>query len=137
MTGQPSSRRALLLGTVVAAAAVTVVPVAGAEPYPPHRIAIRYDLSGAGVATYVTYQTNYGQQHATNVTLPWSVQISGYGASQEHAIPYSLSAQGPGSLTCRISVDGKVISESTAAGTPARVLCSPVSAPRTSTPSTP
>lgn len=143
MTGQASSVHkprkvvSLLLGGALGAAAVAGVPAAGAEPYPAHRATIRYDLTGAGTATYITYQTNNGQAHAVNVALPWSVELSGWATNDDNAVPYVLSAQGPGALTCRISVNGKVVSESTAAGTPARVVCQPTSKPRTTETSTP
>ena len=116
MTGQASSARkprkvvSLLLGGALGAAAVAGVPAAGAEPYPAHRATIRYDLTGAGI---------------------------GWATNDDNAVPYLMSAQGPGALTCRISVNGKVVSESTAAGTPARVVCQPTSKPRTTETSTP
>lgn len=124
MIGQPSpNRRALsfLLGTAIGSACVWGVPAAGAAP-DPTKAAVRYDLTGSGAAGYVTYQINTGQAHATNVPLPWSVQLTMNATS---ASPYMLSAQGvgPGSITCTVRVDGKVVSQNTATGDPARVVC--------------
>lgn len=112
---------ALLL--IAPAAIVGAVP-AGAMP--DHtKVPVRYDLSGTGIAGYITYQTRNGQAHATNAPLPWSIQVTGTMANAAGPAPNSLSAQGvgPGTLTCRVSVNGTVISQSTASGNPARVLC--------------
>ena len=114
----------LVFGTFIAAASLAGIPSAGATP--DHtKVPVRYDLTGAGVAGYVTYQTQNGQAHATNVPLPWSIQLTGSMTNAASPAPYSLSAQsaGPGALTCTVSVIGKVVSQNTATGDPARVLC--------------
>jgi len=114
----------LVFGTFIAAASLAGIPSAGATP--DHtKVPVRYDLTGAGVAGYVTYQTQNGQAHATNVPLPWSIQLTGSMTNAASPAPYSLSAQsaGPGALTCTVSVNGKVVSQNTATGDPARVLC--------------
>ena len=115
---------ALLAGALTASATIVGVPSAGATP--DHtKVPVRYDLSGTGVAGYVTFQTQNGQSHATNVPLPWSIQLTGSMTNAASPAPYSLSAQGvgPGTLTCKVTINGKVVSQSTAAGDPARVLC--------------
>lgn len=114
----------LLVGVLVGAAVTGGVPPAGAAP-DLTRAAIRYDLTGSGVAGYVTYQTNSGQSHAVNAPLPWSIQLTGQMMNSTSLAPYSLSAQGvgPGVLTCTIRVGDKVVSQNTATGNPARVLC--------------
>ncbi|WP_234784524.1 MmpS family transport accessory protein [Mycolicibacter nonchromogenicus] len=130
MTAHPSSvgmrRKAmsLLIGALVASATIAGAGVAGATP--DHtRVPVRYDLSGSGVASYITYQSQNGQAHATNAPLPWSIQLAGSMTNAASPSSYSLSAQsaGPGALTCTITVNGKVVSENTATGNPARVLC--------------
>ncbi|OBI24487.1 hypothetical protein EHH44_01800 [Mycolicibacter terrae] len=127
MTAHPSPARkamSLLGGALVASAAFTGVPSAGATP--DHtKVPVRYDLSGTGVAGYVTYQTQNGQAHATNVSLPWSIQLTGSMTNMASPASYSLSAQsaGPGTLNCTVRVNGKVVSQNTATGDPARVLC--------------
>ncbi len=114
----------IALGVVVGSTTVYGIAAAGAEP-DAFRVPVRYDLTGTGVASYVTYQTNNGQWHDTDVPLPWSMQLNGYMANQTTPNPYSLSAQsaGPGSLTCTVTVDGQVVSHETATGDPARVVC--------------
>jgi hypothetical protein len=35
-----------------------------------------------------------------------------------------ISAQGPGSITCTIRINGNVVNQATASGAPARTVCS-------------
>jgi hypothetical protein len=84
---------------------------------------IRYEVSGApGTAEYLAYELDYNQAHEANVSLPWSKQFS---ASPGHTYLLSAQGHGAGSLTCRILMDGKVISQATASGQPARTMCAP------------
>ncbi|MGH3564005.1 MAG: MmpS family transport accessory protein [Mycobacterium sp.] len=132
MTGQPQLNRmprkamSILFGILVGSATIHGVPAAGAAPLDPLRATVRYELTGSGVAGYVTYQTNNGQQHATNVSLPWAMQFTGwmFDAVRPGAT-YLVSAQGagPGSITCKVLISGKVVAQNTATGDPARVLC--------------
>ena len=83
---------------------------------------VTYQLSGsAPVADYVSYQTDSGQTGQTqqaHVPLPWTTQFSVIGSKV-----FVLSAQSPGSITCTILIDGKVVSQATANGAPARTVC--------------
>jgi Mycobacterium membrane protein len=80
---------------------------------------VTYQLSGsAPVADYISYQTSTGQTQQAHVPLPWQTQFSVNGAKV-----YVISAQGPGSITCTISLDGIVVSQATANGAPARTVC--------------
>jgi hypothetical protein len=91
--------------------------VANALPQNPQ---VRYEVSGPGVAEFISYQTDTGQQRQVNAPLPWSTQFTAFGGEV-----YALSAQGPGPLTCKILLDGNVVSNATATtGTPARTVCS-------------
>ncbi|ORB03329.1 hypothetical protein BST33_04025 [Mycolicibacter minnesotensis] len=120
----PRKAMSLLFGALIASAAIVGAGSAGAEP-DRTKVPVRYDLTGTGVAGYITYQTQNGQAHATNTPLPWSIQLTGSMTSADSPASYSLSAQsaGPGTLTCTVTVNGKVISQNTATGAPARVLC--------------
>lgn len=119
----PRNAASLLFTVIVASTAVWCVPAAAA-PWPTSTV-VRYDVTGSGAASYITYQTLRGQQHATNVTLPWSVQYTDMVASTTTSAAHMVSAQtaGPGSLTCTVSLDGKVVARNTASGDPARVMC--------------
>lgn len=90
--------------------------IANATPDPPH---VRYEVTGAGVAEYLSYQSNTGQSQQANVKLPWSTEFNSYAG-----MVYVISAQGPGNLTCRILLNGNVAKEATATGAPARTVCS-------------
>jgi hypothetical protein len=85
---------------------------------------VTYQLSGsAPVADYVSYQSDSGQagqERLAHVPLPWKTQFNVIIANPVLVI----SAQGPGSITCTILVDGKVVSQATANGAPARTVCS-------------
>ena len=81
---------------------------------------VTYQLSGsAPVADYISYQTESGQTQQANVPLPWTTQFNVVGTKV-----YVISAQSPGSITCTILLDGKVVSQATANGAPARTVCS-------------
>ena len=81
---------------------------------------LTYQLSGsAPVADYISYQTDSGQTQQANVPLPWTTQFNVVGTKV-----YVISAQSPGSITCTILLDGKVVSQATANGAPARTVCS-------------
>jgi hypothetical protein len=147
MTGEPppsrALRRALSVLFGVLAGAVTIPAVQGVPtaagtpseeptPAPPYvtggdipKPLIRYEVSGPGLAGYITYQTNNGQAHEANVALPWSTQLTGKMGNRAHINAYSVSATGvgPGSISCTMSVNGKVVSQYTATGNPARVVC--------------
>ncbi len=83
----------------------------------------RYEVIGdSGAANNVTYEINNGQQQDTKVALPWSKEFTiGQGFQ-----PLVLNAQnaGGGSISCRILVDGSVVSEHTSTGQYAVVSCS-------------
>jgi hypothetical protein len=99
---------------------VSVCGAANATDQPP---TVTYQLSGsAPVADYISYQTDTGQTGQTqqaNVPLPWQTQFNVVGVKV-----LVLSAQSPGSITCTILLDGKVVSQATANGAPARTVCS-------------
>lgn len=90
--------------------------VANAIPQMPH---VRYEVNGPAVAENIYYQTDTGQLHQINAPLPWSTEFTAYGGQV-----FVISAQGPSPISCRIWVDGNVVSNATATvGTPARTVC--------------
>lgn len=103
------------------------VCVAHAADDPPQ---IRYEVTGgSAVAQYLSYQTRDSQRHEANVSLPWSTEFTGYPGEM-----LVVSAQGPGTITCRILVNGEVMKDATAAGAPARTVCTYYRTGLTSTP---
>lgn len=99
----------------VGVAVANACGVAQANDFPQ----VRYEVTGSSpVAEFISYQTDSGQQRAVNVTLPWSAQFTGFGGQV-----FVVSAQAPGSVTCRILLDGRSVKDATATGTPARTIC--------------
>jgi Mycobacterium membrane protein len=81
---------------------------------------VTYELSGsAPIADYVSYELESGQTQQARVPLPWKTRFTVNGTRV-----FVISAQGPGSITCTIRVDGKVVNQATANGAPARTVCS-------------
>jgi Mycobacterium membrane protein len=82
---------------------------------------VTYQLSGsAPVADYISYEAdNNAQRQQAHVPLPWTTQFSVVGNKV-----FVISAQSPGSITCKILIDGNVVSQATANGAPARTVCS-------------
>lgn len=80
---------------------------------------VTYRLSGSSpVADYISFEAAYGQTQQAHVPLPWTTQFNVVGSRV-----LVISAQGPGSITCTIVVDGNVVSQATANGAPARTVC--------------
>jgi Mycobacterium membrane protein len=80
---------------------------------------VRYEVSGPGVAETLTFQLDTGQRHQVNVPLPWSTEFTAFGGQV-----FVLSAQAEGAVTCRILINGNVVSNNTAKGAPAHTVCS-------------
>jgi hypothetical protein len=109
--------KAIFVAALTAFAA-TVGPSGTAQADPPTQVT--YQLSGsAPIADYVSYQLEGGQAQQAHVPLPWKTQFTVVGSRV-----LVISAQGAGSITCTILVDGKVVNQATANGAPARTVCS-------------
>lgn len=109
--------KAILIAALTAFAS-TVGMGATAQADPPTKVT--YQLSGsAPIADYVSYQLDASQRQETHVTLPWKTDFTVVGNKV-----FVISAQSPGSITCTILVDGKVVNQATANGAPARTVCS-------------
>jgi hypothetical protein len=80
-------------------------------------------VDGAGAISYIVPNGTFGQEQAVNVGLPWSKEIPITGTN----LVYVLTAQGSGgggSITCTITVRGRVVSTQTSTGAYAVVTCS-------------
>ena len=80
---------------------------------------VRYEVNGPAVAQFIYYQTEAGQLHQVNAPLPWSTEFTAFGGQV-----FVLSAQAEGAVTCRILINGNVVSNNTAKGAPAHTVCS-------------
>ena len=111
MTKHP---RGLSLLFAVGVGCAGMVPgVAHALPQMPQA---RYEVTGSGVAQYISYQTDAGQLHQVNAPLPWSTEFTSYGGQV-----FVISAQGVGPIRCRILLDGNVVADAQSAG--GRTVC--------------
>jgi hypothetical protein len=86
---------------------------------------IVYEVSGDATDVDVTY-TTFGDTAATNqetvATLPWSKEVKTTGLVKEGQLIVSVG-QGGGSVTCKVTVDGKEIKTATASGPLAMATC--------------
>jgi len=112
-----TTKSILVAGLTVFAATIGLGGAAHAVPL----TQVTYQLSGsAPVADYISYETdNDAQRQQAHVPLPWTTQFN----VLENKV-FVISAQSPGSITCTILIDGKVVSQATANGAPARTVCS-------------
>lgn len=115
------TRRAASTLFAIGTAFVASCGVAGADPFQPPGAfpQVTYEVSGTGVAEYVSYQTPAGQLHAANVPLPWSTTFQAAGGQV-----FVLSAQGQGTIACKITVAGNVVNDAHSTGAPGRAVCS-------------
>lgn len=102
----------LVLGVALLACVIMYVS-ASRQTY-----AVRYEVIGGSVATQafqIAYTTESGgTAQRTDVSLPWV-----YGFRAQNGAMLSLLAQNAvaaGTITCRISIDGKVVKETTSEG---------------------
>jgi Mycobacterium membrane protein len=77
---------------------------------------VRYEVSGPGVAQSINYQLDTGQVHIVNVPLPWSTQFTAFGGQV-----FVLTAEGAGTISCNIMLDGNSVMKATG---PGRAACS-------------
>lgn len=103
----------------LSACAAAVVANGVAQADPPNQVT--YELTGtAPFADYVSYEVDSGPQaQQVHVPLPWRTQ---FGVDNSRVLV--ISAEGAGSITCTIKVNGKVVNQATASGAPARTVCS-------------
>jgi hypothetical protein len=84
------------------------------------------EVIGNGTANNVTYfKEGFSQEQVTSAKLPFKKEIQ-FKEQVGSFSPLSLVAQNGGkggNITCRISVDGKVVGESTSSGQYAVVTC--------------
>lgn len=86
---------------------------------------IVYEVSGDAPSADITYST-YGDEMTTNqetvTKLPWRKEVSTTGIVKDGQLIVSTGADG-GSVTCKLTVDGKVVKTATASGAFAMATC--------------
>lgn len=110
----------LLLGGV---ATVFFVVKRAADDFTGAQHTVVYTISGTGKEVDITYsERSGGTSRVDNATLPWTKTVTTTGFSI-----LTLSAtngfDSPGDLACKITVDGKVVDESSATGKGSSVFC--------------
>ncbi|GAA3824544.1 MULTISPECIES: MmpS family transport accessory protein [Amycolatopsis] len=111
------------VGSLSGASAPVVAPVA---PVPQVSYAVTYELTGGAGALNVTYVAKGADiAQVLETDTPWSVSIERTGPQGSDQY-FSLTAQnaGGGTLTCRIIVDGVVVSERSVSAPQGMVRCS-------------
>lgn len=103
-------------------------PAPGAPPQQDGNTATRtvlYEVTGSDKALNVTYTTDgmASTEQQQNANLPFKKEIS---IPRQPFQVFSLSAQnaGSGTITCKITVDGKVIKEASSGGPYSVAMCS-------------
>jgi hypothetical protein len=86
---------------------------------------IVYEVSGDAANVDVTY-TTFGDTSATNqetvATLPWTKEVTTKGIVKEGQLIVT-TGEGGGSVTCKVTVDGKEVKTQTASGPFAMATC--------------
>lgn len=87
--------------------------------------AVVFEVTGKGVskASSVTYGIDGNSSQANGAALPWKKETSSTGTLLALSI-VAQSGTGTGTITCRITVDGKVVVENSSEGQYAVVTCS-------------
>ncbi len=90
---------------------------------------IVYSVTGTGQATDITYDTiqqgsgQNGESQLANVNLPWTMTIKASGLITSYTVSGTIGQNG-GTLTCRITEDGRQLATNTASGAFATASCS-------------
>ncbi|GAB3582773.1 hypothetical protein GCM10027445_56560 [Amycolatopsis endophytica] len=112
-----------VVGALNGAGAAVEAPVA---PVPQVSYAVTYELSGGAGALNVTYVARGSDiAQVLDTDTPWSVSVERTGPQGAEQY-FSLTARnaGRGTLVCRITVDGVVVSERSVSAPQGMVRCS-------------
>jgi hypothetical protein len=110
----------LLLGGV---ATVFFVVKRAADDFTGAQHTVAYSISGTGKEVDISYsEGSGGTSRVDNATLPWTKTVTTTGFSIV-SLTASNGFDSAGDLTCKITVDGKVVKESSATGKGSSVFC--------------
>lgn len=84
---------------------------------------VTYEVTGDAKNVDVTYGEVLDPKDETVATLPWTKQVENKGVIKGGTLTVTTGEDG-GSVTCKITVDGQVVSTKTANGAFAVVMCS-------------
>jgi hypothetical protein len=94
----------------------------GAVPVAPPLVRVRYELDGAPFAGMISFTSGQASPvtDLTRVRLPWRKEFDAAGGFVPSV---SVQGAGPGSISCRIMVDGELVSAVTVEGMSAVATC--------------
>jgi hypothetical protein len=86
-------------------------------------VTVKYEVTGTGDTVAITYSgRDFNIAQDTGVSLPWSTDVTIDGLGKTVTLTGTRGA-GDGTVTCRISTNGRVISEQTSTGPFASAIC--------------
>lgn len=87
-------------------------------------VVVTYEVTGDSEGAIITYTANDSNlSQDTAATLPWTKDVTVTGLIKVATVTASNSYDGTGAITCKIIVDGKVLTENTANGAGASASC--------------
>lgn len=94
----------------------------GAVPVAPPLVRVRYELDGAPYAGMISFTSGQATPvtEVTGVRLPWRREFDAAGGFVPSV---SVQGAGPGSISCRITVNGELVSAVTIEGMDAVATC--------------
>lgn len=84
---------------------------------------VKYEVTGDAKSVDVSYGEALNPKEETVTTLPWSKETENKGVVKGGLLTVTAGEEG-GSVTCKITVDGQVVSTKTASGAFASAVCS-------------
>ena len=94
----------------------------GAVPVAPPLVRVRYELDGPPFAGMISFTSGQASPvtEVTRVRLPWQKEVDAAGGFVPSV---SVQGAGPGSISCRIMVNGELVSAVTVEGVNAVATC--------------
>lgn len=90
-------------------------------------VSVEYSVTGPATNATITYSTytngQSGTEQATEQTLPFSKTVTGTKGWSSYSLTATNGLDDKSDISCKISVDGKVVSEQTSTGSFATVNC--------------
>jgi|MudIll2142460700_1097286.scaffolds.fasta_scaffold02384_6 hypothetical protein len=114
-----TKKLSLVLAVPVVASVIACGGSGTSGPASDHRI--KFEVTGPPSSNSITYSVGVDQAQENGAKLPWTKELS----SSRWPLIASVVAQsdGTGVISCRITVDGKVVKENSSSGQYAVVTC--------------
>ncbi|MBC2644739.1 MULTISPECIES: MmpS family transport accessory protein [unclassified Rhodococcus (in: high G+C Gram-positive bacteria)] len=87
-------------------------------------VAVTYEVTGEGQGAIVTYTSaDMNMAQESGIALPWTKEVTVTGIIKTASLTASNGFEDSGTITCRILVDGAVVTENTSSGVGATASC--------------